>query len=165
MKNKKRFAARLILTLLSVLAVGAIFYNSSLDAVESTTQSDPLVDGINAFLRSIHIDFTVDSHMVRKAAHFTEYAVLGLLLSVTVYLYVKERKRALFITLPIGAGVAVCDELIQLFPAGRSCEVKDMLIDFSGVLFSALIIQLVLYLTEKHRRKKEGNEIERTFAE
>lgn len=163
--NKKLWIARLILTLLSVLAVSAIFYNSSLDAVTSTTQSDPLVDGINAFFKSIGLPITVDDFIVRKAAHFSEYGVLGVLLSVTVYLYAQKRWKSFFITLPIGAGVAVCDELIQMFPAGRSCEVRDMLIDFSGVLCAALIMQLILYLIERHKRKKEGNELERTHSE
>ena len=153
MKTKKRMIARLILTLLSVVAVGAIFYNSSLDAFESTTQSDPLVDSINAFFKSIGLPIVVDDFIVRKAAHFSEYAVLGALLSVTVYLYAQKRWKSFFITLPIGAAVAVCDEVIQLFPVGRSCEVRDMLIDFSGVLTAALIVQLILYLIERHRKR------------
>ena len=141
--------ARLILTLLSVVAVGAIFYNS----FESTTQSDPLVDSINAFFKSIGLPIVVNDFIVRKAAHFSEYAVLGALLSVTVYLYAQKRWKSFFITLPIGAAVAVCDEVIQLFPVGRSCEVRDMLIDFSGVLIAALIVQLILYLIERHRKR------------
>ncbi len=160
MKNKKRFIVRLTLTLLCVAAVGAIFYNSSLDAVESTSQSDPMVDGINAFFTSVGLPVTVNDFIVRKTAHFTEYAVLGTLLSLTAYSYVLRRKHTLLIALPTGAAVAVCDELIQMFPAGRSCEIRDMLIDFSGVLFAALVIQLILYLTHRHREKKEGKEFE-----
>lgn len=159
MKNKKLFSARLVMTILSVLAVAAIFYNSSLDATASTAQSDPLVEGINAFFKSIGLPITVDDHIVRKGAHFTEYTVLGFLLSTTVYLYVRRPRTAFLMTLPIGAGVAICDELIQLTAEGRSCEAGDMLIDFCGILFASLIVFLILHLKERHR-KKEGNEIE-----
>lgn len=163
--NKRKLTAKIILTVLSVIAVGAIFYNSSLDAETSTTQSDPLTAWINQFFASINIHFTVTEKMVRKAAHFSEYAVLGALLSATIYLYVGKRKETFMMALPLGCAVAVCDEVIQLFPKGRSSEVTDMLIDSAGILFSALIVQLILYLTERHKAKKEGKESERFIAE
>ncbi|MBQ9679104.1 MAG: VanZ family protein [Ruminococcus sp.] len=154
MGNRKSTAARIILTVLTVTAVAAIFYNSSLSAVESTEQSSPLTELINSFLSSLHIPLTLEETVIRKAAHFTEYAVLGTLLTVTVHLYVKKRSRTLLLALPLGAVVAVCDELIQLFPAGRSCEVRDMLIDFCGILFAALIVTLIISNIEKRRNKK-----------
>ena len=161
-RNKKRFVIRLIMTLLCVAAVVVIFSRSAADADESTAQSMPLVEGINAFFRSIGLPIAVTDHIVRKCAHFTEYAILGGLLSATVYLYVSTRLKTFLLTLAIGLGVAVCDELIQLFPAGRSCEVRDMLIDFSGVVFAASVIQLIWFLIIRHRKKKEGMEIERS---
>ena len=84
MKNTKKTVARVIMTILCVLMIGMIFFNSALDAAESTDMSNPFVDGINRFLKSVHIDFTVTDKMVRKTAHFAEYAALGLLLSITV---------------------------------------------------------------------------------
>ncbi len=78
------------------------------------------------------------------------------MLVTTVYLYVckkpKKRSRTLIISLPVGAAVCVIDELIQIFPEGRSCEVRDMLIDFSGILFSALIITGIISIKEKRRK-------------
>lgn len=155
MQNRKLFIARIILTVLTVTAVAAIFYNSSLSAVESTEQSSPLTELVNSFLSSLHIPLTLEETVIRKTAHFTEYAVLGTLLTVTVHLYAKKRSRTLLLALPPGAAVAVCDELIQLFPAGRSCEVKDMLIDFCGIVFAALIVTLIISIIEKRRNKRE----------
>lgn len=154
MRNRKQFIARVILTVLTIAAVAAIFYNSSLSAVESSEQSSPITEYINSLLASWHIPLTVTQSLVRKAAHFTEYAVLGTLLTATVHLYAQKRSRTLLLALPIGAFVAVCDELIQLFPAGRSCEVRDMLIDFCGILFAALIVTLIISVIEKRRNKK-----------
>ena len=165
MKNKQSNVARTILTVLSIAVVCMIFFNSMLDAEESTGMSNPLVEGINRFLASVHLDITVTEKTVRKAAHFTEYAILGALLSATIYLYVLKRKETFVMALSAGCGVAVCDEAIQLFPKGRSCEVKDMLIDCAGVLLSVLIVQLILFLKEKHNTKKEGKKSGRFIAE
>ncbi|MBR1533881.1 MAG: VanZ family protein, partial [Ruminococcus sp.] len=71
----------------------------------------------------------------------------------------------LVVALPLGCAVAVCDEVIQLFPKGRSCEVKDMLIDGAGILVSVLIVQFILFLIERHKGKKEGKRSERIIAE
>ena len=121
MKDKKNLTARVILTVLTIAAIGMIFYNSSLSAVESTEQSSPLTDWINSILATFPIPFRVTENFIRKMAHFSEYTVLGLLLSTTVYQYRKDRKKTLLTALSIGALVAVCDELIQIFPADISC--------------------------------------------
>lgn len=165
MKNTKKTVARVIMTILCVLMIGTIFFNSALDAAESTDMSNPFVDGINRFLKSVHIDFTVTDKMVRKTAHFAEYAALGLLLSITVYLYVSKRKEAFLMALPLGCAVSVCDEVIQLFPKGRSCEIKDMIIDCAGILTAMLVTQLIFFLIERHKGKKEGKKSERFIAE
>ena len=103
MKDKKNLTARVILTVLTTAAIGMIFYNSSLSAVESTEQSSPLTDWINSILATFPIPFRVTENFIRKMAHFSEYTVLGLLLSTTVYQYRKDRKKTLLTALPIGA--------------------------------------------------------------
>lgn len=158
MKKRKWSVARIILTVLTVAAVAAIFYNSSLSAVESTGQSSPLTEMINRFLASVRIPLTLTEGLIRKFAHFTEYAVLGTLLTTTVHLYTQKRGKTLLCALPTGALIAVIDELIQLFPAGRSCEVRDMVIDFSGIVFGALIVTLIISLLEKRSQNKQLKE-------
>ncbi|HBE14760.1 MAG TPA: hypothetical protein DCY72_00720, partial [Ruminococcaceae bacterium] len=54
--------------------------------------------------------------------------------------------------------VAVIDEIIQLFPAGRSCQVSDMLLDFCGVAFAAVIVMLIIPAIENNRRKKRNGQ-------
>ncbi|MBQ6337235.1 MAG: VanZ family protein [Ruminococcus sp.] len=155
--NKKTVIIRIVLTVLTVAAVGFIFYNSSMSAVESTEESSPVTDMLNNLLRSLNIPLTLTENVVRKLAHFTEYTILGFLLSSTVYSYVRERKKTLLLSLALGAVIPICDELIQLFPEGRSCEVRDMLIDFSGVAFAALIVFLIISIKEKRTKKKGEN--------
>ena len=47
-------------------------------------------------------------------------------------------------------------ELIQLNMPGRSGELLDVLIDFSGYIFGFLIILLIVFLILKHQKKKEA---------
>lgn len=154
MKDKKLITARVIMTTLTVAAIVAIFYNSSLDALESTEQSSPLTEWINMILARLPIPFSVTEKIVRKAAHFTEYSILGVLLSVTYHLYLRGKGKIFLAALPTGAVVATCDELIQLIPAGRSAQASDVLLDCCGVAFGALIVIGFISILELKQRKK-----------
>ena len=154
MKDKKVVIARVIMTVLTIAAVAAIFCNSSQNAVESTERSSPLTDWINGILAGFPIPFSVTENFIRKLAHFTEYAILGTMLSLTYYLYLLKIKKALIATLITGAVIATIDEIIQLFPAGRSCQISDMLLDFCGVTFATVIVMLIIRAIENKRRKK-----------
>ena len=158
MKDKKNLTARVILTVLTIAAIGMIFYNSSLSAVESTEQSSPLTDWINGILAGFPIPFSVTENFIRKLAHFAEYSFLGALLSVTYYVHLRKIKTALIATLITGAVVATIDEIIQLFPAGRSCQVSDILLDCCGVAFAAAIVMLIIRAIKNKRRKKLSKE-------
>ena len=158
MKDRKMMIARVVLTVLTVAAVAAIFYNSSQSAIESTERSSPLTDWINGILAGFPIPFSVTENCIRKLAHFTEYAILGAMLSVTYYVYQLKIRTALITTLITGAAVAVIDEIIQLFPAGRSCQVSDMLLDFCGVAFAAVIVMVIIRAIENNRRKKRNGQ-------
>ena len=72
-------------------------------------------------------------HMVlRKCAHFTEFAVLGVLSSLTVS-QTKLSRRGL-IALGFCLAVAAMDETLQLFVDGRAGRVVDVMIDGVGAL-------------------------------
>jgi VanZ family protein len=75
--------------------------------------------------------------VLRKIAHFCEYAILGALLL-----------RALGREVPaIAAGVAYAatDELHQHFVVGRHAAVRDVAIDAAGVLAGVLLLQSRLW--------------------
>lgn len=89
-------------------------------------------------------------HPVRKTAHATEYAVLGLLLAGSFS--DRKRKRWMSIAVPwlFGTMYAVSDEIHQYFVPGRSCQVSDMMLDSLGVIVGVLIGQL-LWSRRMHR--------------
>lgn len=90
--------------------------------------------------------------LVRKIAHFSEFAVLGFLLG-WLFAMVAEKKPLRFL-LPLGCGMsaAVIDECIQIFSPGRVCSFWDMCIDWSGVLTGiGFMTLLCLVLTKKKK--------------
>lgn len=90
------------------------------------------------------------SFPVRKAAHFSEYALLGVLALNAAVQVARLRGRdeprwALFV-----AALAFCvlfaagDEFHQLFVDGRSGQVRDVVIDSCGAAVGALVAKAVL---------------------
>lgn len=140
------------LTLFSILWVMVIFSFS----MQSGDESGKLSGGIVAWFVGLffpedfaHIELV--HFLVRKAAHFTEYFILGTLLSLTV----REAKwqRVLLAPWLMGTVVACCDETIQLFSDGRAGQITDVMIDSSGVLTGCVILAVILALLEKNRRQ------------
>lgn len=91
------------------------------------------------------------NHPVRKLAHFTEYAVLGALLSIVFLCFVQTKKRFYLFSVTLSFILASTDEIHQLFVSGRACRFYDVLIDTSG---AAAGILLVLIFTLLFKKKK-----------
>ncbi len=89
--------------------------------------------------------------IVRKAAHFTEYGVLGVLLALEMAQFVRGWFRRFVEPLLLALSVAFVDETIQLFVIGRSGEVRDMWIDVAG---AALAIVITLAIIGNRRGKR-----------
>ena len=82
-------------------------------------------------------------HMIlRKCAHFTEFAVLGVLSSLTLT-QTKVLHRVL-IAMLFCLVVASLDETLQLFVDGRAGRIVDVMIDGAGAL-SGIGLVVVLY--------------------
>jgi VanZ family protein len=73
--------------------------------------------------------------VLRKCAHVTEYAVLGLLLVRAV-----GREAPAFL---LGAAYAITDEIHQHFVSGRHASPVDVAIDSTGVLLGILVCRAI----------------------
>ena len=89
--------------------------------------------------------------IVRKSAHFTEYLVLGALVFWCLYKTKKKRLRTALAAV-LTSLYSVTDELHQLFSDGRSCELRDVLIDTCGGITGALAALLIFVLWEKRTK-------------
>lgn len=93
---------------------------------------------------------------VRKCAHATEYAVLGVLILGTAYSFSEgQGKRLILICWCAGTTYAATDEIHQLFVPGRSCQFRDVCIDSAGVLTGILLFSLIKHKIAKYNEKKK----------
>ena len=95
---------------------------------------------------------------VRKAAHASEYAILGILLTGVILDIRKPWKRQLPACFLIGAVYAASDEFHQLFVPGRSGQIRDVMIDSAGVAAGIILACLAIKAFQCRKpRKIEGN--------
>ena len=86
--------------------------------------------------------------LLRKAAHFTEFACLGALLTWLLFMLQKPRLMAV-----AGAFLVACaDETIQRFVPDRGPAFKDVLIDTSGAI-TGMVLLLAVYAYMKRKQK------------
>lgn len=130
MKSERK---KYILLLITMMWICFIFYMSSKPSNESLKDSSFIVDNI---VKIFNIDIRYSdilTTIVRKAAHFSEYFILSALLATTCKVF-KKGNVDFSLTLLICVLVAISDEFLQGFIPGRSSEVRDVIIDFSGAL-------------------------------
>lgn len=125
--------------LASVLWLGVIFGQSHIPGDMSAAESQ----GLLAYLAQF-CPFLTEA-VLRKLAHFGEFAILGLLLSQCLR---RDMLRPLF----AGLVCALCDETIQLFVAGRASMVKDVWIDFAGVTCAVVLVFALRALIRRKRK-------------
>lgn len=127
----KRTNIRLrVCTALILLNLAVIWGNSLLPGEISGAISGWVRDVIKAILRLDGLGGGTGHGLLRKCAHFTEFAVFGALLT---WLFAMVQKPKL-LALLCGILVAGADETIQRFVPGRGPSLRDVLIDTAGTL-------------------------------
>ncbi|MBE6787465.1 MAG: hypothetical protein E7537_03865 [Ruminococcaceae bacterium] len=92
--------------------------------------------------------------VVRKSAHVGMFAVLGLLSFLTFISYVDLRFfTRTFWAVAVSVLYAATDEYHQRFVGGRSCELRDFLIDTAGILAAVLLCTAFVKIIGPLRRK------------
>ena len=118
----------------ALVAARVLFvWNRSLFAgPDSDAQSLAVVEVLRPLLVGAGVaDTALMNHIVRKTAHFLEYAVLGLLLCGT--LPASRTVGAVLARLALGVGVAGADETIQTFVPLRTASPLDAALDSAGM--------------------------------
>ena len=147
----------ILLSLLLVIAVMVMIYCFS---AQNGTQSGAMSGRITTwFLNLVVPDFenwTAEEQeslrytvgfLIRKTAHFLEYALLGF----SLMLHIAQIEKKITVRLPwlwawgIGTLYAASDEFHQGFVAGRGPSVRDVMIDSSGVIAGTLLLLWILH--------------------
>ncbi len=148
----------LLACLLTACVVCFIFSNSTQGAEVSNSRSGIFSGILRAILDPQYtIAEEVFHHYVRKAAHFTEFALLG----ASLWLLMRSIQHRFSVFCPgamlfAALATAVADEFIQSF-GDRTSSVRDVLIDFCGAA-TAFAGLAVLYAICKKKEKKNACE-------
>lgn len=122
--------------------MGIIFFMSHQPGEISSNQSE-LVVKIFEFL-GIHLNSyfrELATFIIRKAAHFTEYLILFILLYRVLSIYIDKKNAKLYALMGVFL-YAGSDEIHQNFIAGRNMAFKDVMIDTLGGAFGLLITMI-----------------------
>lgn len=88
---------------------------------------------------------------IRKLAHFSEYAVLGVLLALTFLCFDKTKKKFYLFSAALSFILASSDEIHQFFVPGRACRFTDVLLDTFGAAIGAAVIILIRLIFKKKK--------------
>ena len=121
----------------SFLMMMIIFIMSSFAAADSDRQSGLIINFLTTIFPNINPNGIIIK-IVRKSAHFTEFALLGYF---TARAFKLSKKSPLCSILACSV-YAATDEYHQSFVPGRSAEFKDVAIDIVGASFGVGIYLL-----------------------
>lgn len=140
---------------LSVMIMGFAFFQSFQSREASSQISGAWLTWIRSAFGLSGMEEETLHRIIRKAAHFVEFAALGITVGgFSANLgYLHHRK---YIALPawITLLTAVFDEFIQYF-SGRGSMVTDVLLDYSGSLFGFALVALYLHLKNRNLKEKQ----------
>ena len=169
-QTAKRKICAVILWIMLLFWMAFIFSMSSQEASKSSKSSGEVIETILKIVKPDYESLTatekydlIDSlqFIVRKIAHFTGYTIIGILsywaLFSTFSLKGDNNRtyKIIIFALLIGLLYSVSDEIHQFFVPGRSCELRDVIIDFSGVTLGVGLSFAVLVIVRKIRSKNE----------
>lgn len=154
LSNKKNYKKLLFFIPAGIVMI-IIFYFSAQSAADSSKLSDGFI--LAAFSsESDSPEGLIErfTFIVRKSAHFIEYAVLGYAAAFGfAHSLGCGKSKTVGISAALSALYAVTDELHQLMVPGRACQLRDMVIDSLGGLTGALLyIGIIALITALKRR-------------
>lgn len=151
--TKKRKAAAAVLTVLLLANLCFIWGNSLVSRSDSHNLSIGVLSFLPGFVKNLFPNQEQLVHILRKLAHFTEFACLGGLSCGLLATWGKVKPHPFFHLWTGGFLVAAIDETIQIF-TGRGSQLQDVWLDFAG--FSAgLVLVLVVRAVVLRSKPKE----------
>lgn len=166
--NHKALWINRLFFILTILWMIVIFIFSHQTGEESANFSGSITEAIVKFIfrdfelyspsKQLSILETT-SYIIRKGAHFTEYAILGFFSLLTLYTHklikitnydkqksLKQLKTNALYAFIFSAVYSISDEIHQYFIPFRHAAIFDVCIDSSGALLSILFTSAIIYM-------------------
>lgn len=162
--NMRRYLL-ILLSLVPVIVIyGTIFSFSAQTANDSAALSGKVTNSAVRFLVSNYdsLDRNTQNtlnaqteHLIRKLAHFTEFALLGFFLLCHICAIARLHPIPFWgragIAFLLTAVSAAFDEMHQLWVDGRAPRITDVLIDSAGGLCGILLLSFFAFLIAKQK--------------
>lgn len=152
---EKRKAAALIFTVGTVLLVAFIWLHSLVPATISAQESGNVLSAVEVLFGALNLNPQLNDFIIRKAAHFSEFTALGVMVTSSFKLYYGSIRKYVFHILFLLLMVPVVDESLQYLSPGRSAQVSDILLDFSGCMTGMLLACAIALFVHKVRKNKK----------
>ncbi len=156
-----------ICIVLSLIWMVVIFLFSAQNGEESAQSSNKIVNQVAPIVIPNYNELSAFqkeekkqelSFVVRKGAHYCEYVLLGLLVSLALPYDRCKRRYTALIAMGICVLYAISDEFHQNFSGGRSPSTVDVLIDSGGVLTGVLLACLILWLVYRRIGRENSSD-------
>lgn len=151
----------IIKLILIVCWMGVIFAFSSQDAKKSLDTSNKVIVTTAEVVKKRPLtteekNTTIKKYKVitRKMAHFMIYFILGILVYFFIKDYCSNNIKLILTSILICFLYATSDEIHQVFSAGRTPKLLDVLIDTSGSILSIMVIFTIAKLSQKLIKNK-----------
>lgn len=143
----------------AVAWAAVIFLFSAQDGNESSGMSGIFLTALcNLFGYSpSESDWEIMSFCIRKAAHMTEFGLLGLLVLNALYRGFGSFKGIWIASFAAASAYAATDEIHQLFIPGRSGKFTDWMIDSTGILLWLSVACLIIRIISSRKANKQCN--------
>ena len=151
-RTNKRVGLCLVLIGLNL----ALIWGNSLISGETSGEMSGTV--MEFILKLLHLPASAAEplhYLIRKAAHFSEFACLAM--ELTWLCGMLGEKKAHLAVLPVAGGMfaALVDESIQMLTPGRGPSLTDVWIDTSGAVMGMMIVFLGYHLLQGKKCNKQ----------
>ena len=152
---------KIISIILVLVWMGLIFYMSCSNGEQSGSMSRKIIVVTTEVLTDVKdgtddMNKIVDKYqfVVRKSAHFVEYAILAFLVMNMLYTF-KVKTKTLLISAIICILYAASDEIHQYFVSERSGNIIDVMWDSSASLITSYLFYKLILVRGLHERKNK----------
>ena len=160
---------KIIYILLLIASMGLMHYFSTQDGQASRNQSNAVIEVLDKVRdkvtlkneKLIKINENIKGRLkrytksivVRKAAHFSMYVVIGSITMIVVYSFSKKVILSASLSFVFSVLYAAFDEKSQIAIDGRNGNLMDVFIDSSGALVAITILSILFFIGKTFKKR------------
>ena len=160
--SMKKKTISIILWVLVLCWMGVIFFMSAQSGTASHKMSSDVLEKIHEISQDeakrtdeVHTKNFIDYYQynIRQTAHFSMFAVLGILVTAASLYSVNKIKIRIILPLSLTVLCSFADELFQIYIPGRAFQWDDLGTDIVGSVLGCALVYLTYTVVNRLKRK------------